>query len=79
LTIEAASGDVTRRQRVTPLSNESEADPLLGGFFIGDYIDVHLLKGIAYVGYNVNYRQIPVLGEGFPIPQQDNYLTKKHS
>jgi hypothetical protein len=79
VTIEAATGHVIRRQRVTPLSNESEADPLLGGFFIGDYIDVHLLKGIAYVGYNVNYRQISVLGEGFPIPQQDNYLTKTRS
>ena len=76
VTIRAANGQVTRRQRVTKASNESEADPLLGGFFIGDYIDVHLLKGTVYVGYNANYRSIRVLGAGFPIPQQDNYLAR---
>jgi hypothetical protein len=76
VTIKARGNDITKRQRVTPLSNESEADPLLGGFFIGDYIDVHLLRGTAYVAYNANYRSIRVLDEGFPIPQQDNYLTK---
>ena len=32
-----------RRERVTRLSNETEADPLLGGVSIGDYIDVRLL------------------------------------
>ena len=68
-----------RRERVTRLSNETEADPLLGGIFIGDYFDVHLLRGTAYVHYNANYRHIRVLGEGFPIPQQDNYLTKVRS
>ena len=76
VTIGAASGQVVKRQRVTKTSNETEADPLLGGFFIGDYIDVHLLGGVAYVGYNANERHIRVLGQGFPIPQQDNYLTK---
>jgi hypothetical protein len=79
VTIKAASGAVIRRQRVTHISNETEADPLLGGFFIGDYFDVHLLRGIAYVHYNANYRHVRVLGEGFPIPQQDNYLRKVHS
>jgi hypothetical protein len=79
VTIHAATGGVARRQRVTPISNETEADPLLGGFFIGDYFDVHLLKGIAYVHYNANYRHVRVLGEGFPVPQQDNYLIKVHS
>ncbi|MDP9223724.1 MAG: hypothetical protein M3P18_07670, partial [Actinomycetota bacterium] len=79
VTIHAASSGVVRRQRVTPFSNETEADPLLGGFFIGDYFDVHLLNGVAYVAYNANYRHIPVLGQGFAVPQQDNYLTKIHS
>jgi hypothetical protein len=71
------TGDVTRRQWVTRLSNESEADPILGGVFIGDYIDVDRTPGVSYVAYNANYRKIEVLGEGFPIPQQDNYLTLK--
>ncbi|HYY45224.1 MAG TPA: hypothetical protein VE975_08580, partial [Actinomycetota bacterium] len=79
LTLDAASGRVKHRERVTKLSNETEADPLLGGVFIGDYFDVHLLRGTAYVHYNANYRHIRVLGEGFPIPQQDNYLTKVRS
>jgi hypothetical protein len=75
VTIDPVKGDVTRRQRVTSVSNESEADPLLGGFFIGDYIDAHLVGNQAYVAYNANYRQERLLGEGFPIPQQDNYLS----
>ena len=79
VTIRGSTGNVVNRQRVTRLSNETEADPLLGGFFIGDYFDVHLLKGTAYVHYNANYRHVRVLGEGFPIPQQDNYLTKVRS
>jgi hypothetical protein len=69
-------GSVTRRQRLTRPSNESEADPLLGGFFIGDYIEVFAHERQAWVGYNANYRQIQVLGVGFPITQQDNYLVR---
>jgi hypothetical protein len=74
--VNASTGRLVKRQRVTKVSNESEADPILGGFFIGDYFDVHLLKGTAYVHYNANYRHVRLLGEGIPIPQQDNYLTK---
>jgi hypothetical protein len=79
VTIGAASSTVIHRQRVTPLSNETEADPILGGFFIGDYFDVHLLHGMAYVHYNANYRHVKLLGQGVPVPQQDNYLTKVQS
>jgi hypothetical protein len=76
VTVDNATGHVVRRQRVaTKPRNESEADPILGGFFIGDYIDVHLLGGTAYVAYNANYRRIQLLGEGVAVPQQDNYLT----
>lgn len=64
------------RQRLTHLSNEPEADALLGGAFIGDYIEVAAQQGTAYVHYNANYRQISVLEQGLPIPQQDNYLTR---
>ena len=72
-----SGGNVSKRQWVTRLSNESEADPFLGGAFIGDYIDVDRAGGVSYVAYNANYRRIEVLGEGFRIPQQDNYLTRK--
>jgi hypothetical protein len=71
-----SSGGVLKRQRLTNLSNESEADPLLGGTFIGDYIEVEAEHGSAYVHYNANYRSEKLLGEGVPIPQQDNYLAR---
>jgi hypothetical protein len=65
-----------------PQSNESEADPLLGGFFIGDYIEGVLIRNRYYVHYNANYRQMQVLGvvgppfsEAPPMNQQDNYLA----
>jgi hypothetical protein len=67
---------VTGRQRLTSLSNESEADPLLGGLFIGDYIEVYAVGGMALVHYNANYRNVQLLQEGVPIPQQDNFLRK---
>jgi hypothetical protein len=69
-------GTVARRQRVTSISNETEADPLLGGAFIGDYLETTANRGRAWVHYNANERHVALLGEGLPIPQQDNYLTK---
>jgi hypothetical protein len=63
------------RRRITEPSNESEADPLLGGFFIGDYIETVLVGGRIWTHYNANYRQIALLGEGLPVNQQDNYLA----
>jgi hypothetical protein len=69
-------------KRLTSSSNETEADPLLGGFFIGDYIEGVLIKNRYYVHSNANYRKVPLLG-GFaneepqpviPVNQQDNYL-----
>jgi hypothetical protein len=73
--VDPTSGAVVKRQRLTPVSNETEADPLLQGTFIGDYFEVFALRGVAYVHYNANYRFVRVLGQGVPIPQQDNYLT----
>jgi hypothetical protein len=64
-----------RRQRLTAPSNETEADPILGGVFIGDYIEVFAHHGVAWTHYNANYRSVPLLGEGTPLPQQDNYLS----
>jgi hypothetical protein len=69
-----------RPTRITRSSNESEADPLLGGFFIGDYIEVTAVGNRAWVGYNANYRKEQLLGpfgvEGIPVSQQDNYLAR---
>ena len=77
VSVNPATGQVTRRQRVTRPSNEWEADGFLGGFFIGDYIEVFAHQGTALVDYNANYRKEQAVGEGFPINQQDNYLSRR--
>ena len=69
------SGRVLKRTRVTRISNEPEADPIFGGVFIGDYMQIDANAGRVYVHYNANLRQVPLVGEGVPIPQQDNYLA----
>jgi hypothetical protein len=76
--VNPATGAVSSRQRVTRVSNEPDADPLFGGTFIGDYIEVAAHRGVAYLHYNMNYRRQPLLGQGFAINQQDNYLTIRH-
>jgi len=76
VTLNPKTLNVVNRQRLNSVSNESEADPVLGGFFIGDYIEVFALRNRALVHYNANYRQIRLLGEGLPVPQQDNYLRR---
>jgi len=51
------------------------ADTYLGGFFIGDYIEVTAQGGQAFVGINGNYRKERFgLDPGQPVAQQDNYL-----
>jgi hypothetical protein len=81
--INSLTGQARGLKRVTVSANETEADPLLGGFFIGDYIEAVLAKNRLYVHWNANYRKVPLLG-GFlnapdqpviPVNQQDNYLT----
>jgi hypothetical protein len=72
------NGTVAHRQRVTRISNETESDPLLGGAFIGDYLEITANRGRAWVHYNANPRHVALIGEGFPIPQQDNFLTRVH-
>jgi hypothetical protein len=74
VTVDAATVSVLRRQTVSPL-NEPDADPLLGGTFIGDYFEVSADQGRALVHFNANYRFQKFLGEGVPVPQQDNYLV----
>jgi hypothetical protein len=70
-------------KRLTGRSNESEADPLLGGFFIGDYIETVLVKDRVLVHYNANYRKLQLLGPFGPpfstapaVNQQDNFLER---
>lgn len=68
---------------VTPLPpgcpvdlNEPDADPFLGGLFIGDYIEVTAENGLAYIGYTANFTKLNFLGTGPALYQQDNYLAK---
>ncbi len=76
VSLNAESASVAKRQIITPVSNEPEADPYLGGLFIGDYIDVFANAGTAYVHYNANYQRLRFIGAGLPVAQQDNYLTR---
>ncbi|HET7397370.1 MAG TPA: hypothetical protein VFJ94_02510 [Intrasporangium sp.] len=71
------SGAVTARTRLTPSSDETEADPLLGGLFIGDYFELDARDGTAYVHFNANHVSKTLLGLGSPIPQQDNFLIRR--
>jgi hypothetical protein len=71
-----SSGAVTRLRRLTRVSNETEADPVNGGGFIGDYFEVAVHEPTTWVHFNANFRQTQFLGQGFPIPQQDNFLTR---
>ena len=86
VSINPLTGQSQGLKRLTgPQSNQSEADPLLGGAFIGDYIEGVLIKNRYYVHYNANYRQFRILGfepfisaglaSQFPLNQQDNYLA----
>jgi hypothetical protein len=80
LTMDPASLRTGALRRLTQPSNESEADPLLGGFFIGDYIEVFATADRAWVHFNANYLQKQLLApfgvEGIPVAQQDNFLVR---
>jgi hypothetical protein len=77
VSLDPATGKVRagHRQRVTAISNEPEADSFLGGAFIGDYIQVFVNQGKAYLGFNANYAHLKFLGKGIPVSQQDDYLA----
>jgi hypothetical protein len=62
----SATGAVQSRTRVTKISNETEADPILGGSFIGDYIQVDAVAGAAYVAYNANIKREKLFRSRFP-------------
>jgi hypothetical protein len=71
-------GDVISRHRVTLRSNETEADPILHGTFIGDYFEVTARAGRIVAHYNANYRSVRLVDEGVRLPQQDNYVAVLH-
>jgi len=75
--LDASTVVAANRQRLTSRSNEPDADPFVGGTFIGDYIEVAAHRGIAYVHFNANYRELPLAQEGFPVAQQDNYRIRR--
>ena len=83
VSIDSLTGKPRGHKRVTVSSNEPEADPLLGGAFIGDYIEGVLVRNRFLVHWNGNYRKVPLLfgllhpegQEASPLNQQDNYLT----
>jgi hypothetical protein len=75
VSINPNTGQAQGNKRLTQSSNETEADPLLGGVFIGDYIEGALYGNRLFVHYNANYRKIKLLEEGLPVNQQDNYLA----
>lgn len=77
LTVNAATGRASGVKRITPRSNDTQADPLLGGLFIGDYIETFTHAGRIWVHYNANYRKTPLLGEGVAVNQQDNFLARR--
>jgi hypothetical protein len=76
VTLNAATLAINSRRLVNRTPNDTQADPTLGGAFIGDYIEVSAQDGHILLHYNANYRKEPLLGEGVPVPQQDNYLWR---
>jgi hypothetical protein len=61
--------------RITTAPNEPDADPVLGGHFIGDYFEVVATSGHAYLNFNLNTRSQQLLGTGQTIHQQDNFFA----
>jgi hypothetical protein len=56
--------------------NAPEADPLLLGVYLGNYIEVTARNDQALVAFNASFRRIPfALDGGLPIPQHDYYLV----
>jgi hypothetical protein len=68
--------DTKQVRRLTPVSNDPDADPLFLGAFIGDYIEVFAYDRTAWVHFNANYRDVPLLGDGVPVNQEDNFLLR---
>jgi len=64
--------------RVTPVSNDTEQDPVLSDTFIGDYPEVACQGKVGYLHYTANYAAKSGSSSGFSgvIRQQDTFLGK---
>jgi len=79
VTLDVNTGTAGNPRRLTTVSNEPGADPVLGGTFIGDYIEAFAQDHHVLVHFNANYRPVKLLdglSAGLPVPQQDNFLIR---
>jgi hypothetical protein len=74
--VNPATGAVGNPIRVTPTSIEPDSDSMLGPSFIGGYSQLNAVNGTAYAHYTSTQRLQRLLGQGIPIPQQDNVISK---
>jgi len=77
--VDATTGAAGNPKRLTTVSNETDADPVLGGSFIGDYIEAFAHDDRVLVHLNANHRSVKLLdglSAGLPVPQQDNFLIR---
>jgi hypothetical protein len=73
--VNPATGAASPAIRVTAQSIEPDNDPFLGAQFIGSYWELAAYNGQAWAHYTSTQRLQRVLGQGIPIPQQDNVLS----
>jgi len=73
--VNGATGAPSPAIRISATSIEPDSDPLLGPNFIGDYWELHAVNGKAWAHYTSTQRLQQLLGEGVPVPQQDNVLS----
>jgi len=74
--VDAASGTPSAPIRVTSSPIEPDNDTLSGPFFSGDYFGLTAANGTAWAHYTSTQRLQQLLGQGVPVPQQDNVLTR---
>ncbi len=77
VSFDAAKVDTSNVQRLTDVSNDPDADPYFVGSFIGDYIEVFAYDRTAWVHFQANYREAPLLFDGIAVNQEDNFLIRK--
>jgi hypothetical protein len=73
--VNPATGVASAAIRVTAQSIEPDNDSYFGSSFIGNYWGLAAYNGHAWAHYTSTQRQQRILGQGVPIPQQDNVLS----
>ncbi len=73
--VDPQTGAVSPAIRVTPTSIEPDNDPTLGAFSIGSYWELVTSGGTTWAHYTSTQRLQRLLGQGVPVPQQDNVLA----